>query len=350
MRLGIVVNDIHTEWPGYTTTHLAMVATAMGHCVHYIDVGDFVLRRDDRMYAAARPVPPRSHRSDKVFLRELQDPRAVVEQICIDELDVMLLRNNPNDDAFTRPWARAAGIDFGLLAVQAGVIVLNDPAALARSLTKLYMHSFPEEVQPDTLVTRHRDEVKAFIADHGGRAVFKPLFGYGGRNVFLVRPSDGPNLNQMFETVAREGYVVVQEYLPAASRGDTRLFLMNGEPLRARGHVAAVARTRDPGDQDMRSNISAGGITEAAAVDDVMLGLAAAVRPRLVEDGIFLAGLDIVGDKIMEINIMTPGALRHAELIEGVSFSREIITAIERKVEIARDAPGRHTNVELATL
>ncbi len=348
MRLGVVVNDIRTEWPLYTTTHLAMAATGMGHQVWFIDVGDFALRKDDRTYAAARPVPQRAFRSDEVFLRTL---RSVPEEhICVEDLDALLLRNNPNDDTFARPWARIAGIDFGLLAAQAGVIVLNDPAALARSLTKLYLHSFPEDVRPRTLVTRDRKEAKAFIAEEGGYAVIKPLFGHGGRNVFLVRPESGPNVNQMFEAIAREGYVIVQEYLSAAAHGDTRVLLMNAEPLRCKGRIAAVARTRIPGDLDMRSNLTAGGVIARAEVDDQTLQLAARLRPRLIEDGIFLAGIDVAGGKVMEVNIMTPGTLRHAEMLEGVNFSRAVVRALECKVEHLHDTAAEPLgNVELAT-
>lgn len=347
MRLGMVVNDIRTEWPLYTTTHLAMAATGMGHQVWYIDVGDFALRKDDRTYAAARPVPQQRFRSDEVFMRALRS--VPVEHVCVEDLDVLLLRNNPNDDTFTRPWARIAAIDFGLLAVPAGVIVLNDPAALARSLTKLNLHSFPEDVRPRTLVTRDREEAKAFIALEGGYGVIKPLFGHGGHNVFLVRPDDGPNVNQMFEAVAREGYVVVQEYLAAAAHGDTRVFLMNGEPLRCRGRIAAVARTRASGDPDMRSNLTAGGVIARANVDDEVLALTRMLRQRLIEDGVFLAGIDVAGGKVMEVNVMTPGTLRHAEMLEGVNFSRVVIQALERKVEHQRDAAEAPSNLELAT-
>jgi glutathione synthase len=124
---------------------------------------------------------------------------------------------------------------------------------------------------------------------------------------------------------------------------------MNAAPLRFEGRIAAVARTRAPGDPDMRSNLTAGGVIARAEVDDELLALAERLRPRLIEDGIFLAGIDVAGGKIMEVNIMTPGTLRHAEMLEGVNFSRAIVRALERKVDHLHSTAQPPGNVELAT-
>jgi glutathione synthase len=326
-----VVNSVVTEKPHYTTTRLAMAAVARGHQVFYIDADGFGLGVDDRVNARARSVPIRHFRSGEVLLREVLSDTAVRSSVIVDDFDVLMLRNNPNEDVFARPWARMAPIDFGAMVAERGVFVVNNPSVLARSLTKLYLRGFPRSVRPDTLVTRDRDQAREFIADHEGYAVFKPLFGYGGHNVFLVRPEARPNVNQMFESVADEGFVIVQEYLPEAVQGDTRLFVMNGDPLVVAGHIAAVRRRRRHGEGDMRSNITAGATTEKAIVDDAMLELVDQLKPKLIEDGIFLAGVDIVGDKVMEINIMTPGALHHAEVLEGVNFATAIIDALDSK-------------------
>ncbi len=187
-----------------------------------------------------------------------------------------------------------------------GVIVLNDPNGLAKAMNKMYFQLFPEQVRPRTLITRDREEIRKFAMEEGGNIVLKPLQGSGGTGVFLVRIDDLSNLNQMIEAVSRDGYVIAQEYLPAASEGDTRLFLMNGQPFRYKGKYAAFRRVRT-GD-DMRSNIHAGGKLRQAEISDMHLKIAEIVRPKLVQDGMFLVGLDIVGDKLMEINVFSPGA------------------------------------------
>ena len=312
-------------------------------------VGDFTVDPDNRTYAYARSAPRGGYRSVARYLRELRGSSARQRRICVDELDVLMLRNDPSEDATARPWARLAGINFGRRAADSGVIVLNDPATLALSLNKLYLHSFPDSIRPRTLVTREREAVISFIREHRGLAVLKPLIGSGGRGVFLVQPEDAPNVNQMFEAVSREGYVIVQEYLPEAVRGDTRLFLVNGVPLRCRGKVAALRRARREGDSDMRSNLTAGAVSRRAELSAGMLGVAAAVRDKLVEDGMFFVGLDIVGDKCLEINVFSPGGVDSAERFEKVPFSREIIHAIERKVAHVRTSGGQIDNVKIAT-
>jgi glutathione synthase len=215
-------------------------------------------------------------------------------------------------------------------------------------MNKMYFQLFPEEVRPKTLITRDRDEIKAFAKEMGGNIVLKPLQGSGGQSVFLVRPSDVPNLNQMIEAVSREGYVIAQEYMPEAAEGDTRLFVMNGLPLRYKGKYAAFRRVRQ-GD-DMRSNIHAGGKLRQAIITDDHLKIVEIVRPKLVQDGMFLVGLDIVGDKLMEINVFSPGGLGSAQKFEGVNFTHAVLHALHRKVEYMTYYRRNFENTEMATL
>lgn len=348
MRIGFVVNDVRTEEPGYTTTRLAMAALNRGHEPWVMGAGDLAFDPDDSINARARSVPKAKYKSSEVFLRDLLGPKARQERIKIDDIDVLMLRNDPSTDTGMRAWAQSAGIIFGRMAMRHGVIVLNDPNGLAKATNKMYFQYFPEEVRPRTLITRDRDEIKKFAAEEGGHIVLKPLQGSGGQSVFLVRPDDLSNLNQMIDAVSRDGYVIAQEYLPQAQDGDVRLFMMNGLPLRHRGKYAAFRRVRS-GD-DMRSNIHAGGKLRQAVVGEQMLRLAEMVRPKLVQDGMFLVGLDIVGDKLMEINVFSPGGLGSAQKFEGVNFSHAVIEALERKVEYMTFYRRNFDNVDMATL
>lgn len=293
MKIGFVVNDIATEEHTYTTTRLAMAAVNRGHEAWLIGAADMAFDPDDTVRARARTVSKSSYKSLKPFLAELRGPKGRSERIAVDDLDVLMLRSDPAADQGRRAWAQMAGINFGRAAMRRGVIVLNDPDRLAQAMNKMYFQLFPEEVRPVTLITHDRDEIRAFAKDQGGRIVIKPLQGSGGQGVFLVDSENLGNLNQMIEAVSRDGYVVAQEYLEAAAEGDTRLFMMNGQPLRYKNRYAAFRRLRS-GD-DIRSNIHAGGEKAKAVIDDVALNIAEIVRPKLVEDGMFLVGLDIVG-------------------------------------------------------
>ena len=347
MKIGFLVNDVMTEQPGYTTTRLACEATNRGHEVFVLGVGDLAYDPDEYIRARARTTARRSFKSHETYLKELQSKKGVRQRITVDELDVLMLRNVPSDDYLARPWASTTAAEFGRLAMRHGVIVVNDPTGLSKAATKMYFQLFPEEVRPRTLITRDRAELKAFAKEEGS-IVLKPLQGSGGASVFLVRPDDVPNLNQMIDAVSRDGFVIAQEYLPAAAKGDMRLFMMNGRPLRERGKYAAFRRVR--GGEDMRSNIHAGGKLAAATVTDKDLQIAEIVRPKLVQDGMFLVGLDIVGDKLMEINVFSPGGLGSAQRFTKVNFNRTVIDALEGKVEYMQYYGRNFDNVAMCTL
>jgi glutathione synthase len=348
MRIGFVVNDIKTEQAAFTTTRLAMCAANRGHEAWTLGVADFVYKPDGSVCANARAVPGGQYDSLTTFMQDLQGPQARQEQIAVDDLDMLLLRNDPSEDKAERAWAQTSGILFGQLAASRGVIVLNDPVNLASALNKTYFQHFPEQVRPRTLISRDREEIKAFVADEGGQAVIKPLQGSGGTSVFLISRDDGANLNQMIEAVIRDGYCIAQEYLPAAKDGDVRLFVMNSRPLVHDGKYAAFRRVNKTG--DMRSNMHSGGQAEPVEVTETMLRLVETVSPKLARDGMFLVGLDIVGDKLMEINVFTPGGLGSAQAASGVDFTSVVVDDLERKVRCKQQYGGSLTNVQFATI
>ena len=293
MKVGFVVNDVITEKPEYSTTRLALAAQKREHEVWLMGVGDLAHASTGEVTARARGPLDKTYRSLKSFLEDVQSEDVDAELITVDELDVLMLRNDPAEDATDRPWAQASGVLFGQLAAAAGVVVVNDPVHLADAINKTYFQHFPEEIRPRTLISRTVGDIKAFIEDLGGRAVLKPLQGSGGQSVFVIAGKKGQNVNQIIETITRDGYVVVQEFLEDAEKGDVRLFVMNGKPLEVDGKVAAFRRVNE-GD-DVRSNMHVGGKAQKVKITDEMLHVVDLARPKLIEDGMFLVGLDIVG-------------------------------------------------------
>jgi glutathione synthase len=348
MKIGFVCNDIATEDAGYTTTRLGMTALHMGHEAWLMSVGDFGSDPDGKVTAWARAAPKKKYRSPATYMAALQGEDAKVERISVDDLDVLFLRNDPSADLGVRPWAQSAGFIFGQRAAARGVIVLNDPTSLASAINKMYFEHFPEAVRPRSLISRNGDDLRAFVENEGGKACIKPLQGSGGTNVFVVKPTAKGNLNQIIEAVTRDGYAIAQEYLPDAKKGDTRLFLMNGQPFEVNGKYAAFRRICAKG--DVRSNLHAGGKLGKAVITDEMLELAEIVRPKLVQDGMFLVGLDVVGNKLMEINVFSPGGLGSAQKLEKADFATAVIEAIERKAAARKHAGATLTNRQLASL
>lgn len=347
MRIGFVVNDVATEKPTYTTTRLAMAATQLGHEALLTGTGDFSYEPDGTLSVRAHGTEARSYRSLGRYLADVQRAQSA-RQLPVADFDVVLLRNDPADDAKDRPWASLAAVAFGQLIAAAGVLVVNDPLTLANALSKAYFQHFPELVRPRTLISRDLGLITGFLDEMGGKAVLKPLQGSGGSGVFVVDRKESPNRTQIVEAIARDGYVVAQEYLPEAVDGDVRMLLMNGRPLQVGGKYAAFRRRTATG--EVRSNMSAGGTAEAVRVTDEMLNLTELVRPKLVADGMFLVGLDIVGDKLMEVNVFSPGGLGSCLQLYGKDFAGAVIRDLERKLTVRQHYTGTLDNARLATV
>jgi glutathione synthase len=348
MKIGFLVNDVMTEKALFTTTLLAMTATNRGHECWELGAGDLIYAPDESIHAMARCARGHEYGTPEEYLKELQSDEARHERIRVDDLDILLLRNDPAADKRDRPWAQTAGILFGELAISRGVIVLNDPRTLSSAMNKTYFQQFPEIVRPRTCISRNVDEIKKFISEQKDKVVIKPLQGSGGQSVFLIREEEQANLNQMIEAVIRDGYCIAQEYLPQAAEGDVRLFVMNGRPLMYKGEYAAFRRVNASG--DMRSNMHTGGKSEAVEVTPEMLKLVDAVRPKLVRDGMFLVGLDIAYDKLMEINVFSPGGLNSACQLTKVDFTSYVVRALERKIEYRQYYGASLDNRVIATL
>lgn len=347
MKIGFVVNDVSTEASYYTTTRLALAATRAGHEVWLTGTGDFAYEPDGTLSVLARGGADKNYRSLDRYLEDVQRPVSE-QQVAVNDFDVVMLRNDPADDAVDRPWAPTASVAFGQLIANTGVLVVNDPHTLANALSKAYFQHFPEAVRPRTLISRDEAMISDFIDEMGGRAVLKPLQGSGGSGVFLVDRKESPNLSQIIEAIGRDGYVVAQEYLPEAANGDVRILLMNGRPLTVNGQTAAFRR-RNPSN-DVRSNMSAGGDAEAVTLTEEMLHLVEVVRPKLVADGMFLVGLDIVGDKLMEINVFSPGGLGSCQRLYGEDFAPTVIADLERKMDVRAHYGDTLENARLATM
>jgi glutathione synthase len=348
IRLAFVVNDVATEKNNYTTIRLARVAINRGHEVALVGLDGFMYHASGSVRARASVPRHRTYADDDALLEDLQADDAERKWIDVDQLDVLMLRSDPAEEAEDRPWASNSGLLFAQLAALRHVIVLNDPVHLTDAATKTYFQHFPERVRPVTCITLDADEIRAFIAEHEGYGVIKPLQGSGGQSVFVITPDSEGNLNQMIDAVTRDGYAIVQEYLPEAANGDLRLLMLNGRPLRVEGCYACIRRYNDSG--DARSNITAGGKYEMAVPDENALLLAEIVGPKLIRDGMYFAGLDIAGDKMMEINVDTPGGINMVDDLTGIGFSEVIIDDLERKVRLRDQYEGTLTNTELAMM
>ena len=348
MKICFVVNSVDTETCG-TTVYLMHEARKRKHDVYAMGVGDFFFEQDKELCIDSTYLPKKIEtKSPKEYIELLQSDKAKKERITATDLDVLFIRNNPTEEGSSRQWAEQAGVAFGRMVQQEGVLVLNDAYALSNAfIDKLYFEELPASIKPYSIITRKKEDVMEFFENHKKKMVLKPLEGSGGRDVYLIDKNE-KNLNQIIENLSNQGYIIAQEYLPAAKEGDVRVLLLNGRVMEKDGKYGIIKRVT--GEGEFRSNFNQGGTGDKSPLTDEMKRIIEITAPKLIRDGLFFVGLDIVKDKLIEINVLSPGGMDHFEEIGLPDFSDVVIDAIEKKVEYKKLYKGQISNQVLATM
>jgi glutathione synthase len=344
----MLINSIETEFPLYTTTLLSKKLQEQGHVVYYISVRDLIYYENGEIGGYAVQPEQKKFKTLENFYESLKKNKSNGKWISSSDIDIIFLRNDPSGEDEQQSWAQSAGISFGNAAVQQDIIVLNDPAVLARAINKTYYLGFPQEVRPNTLVTRNLDKIKTFFQENKENIVLKPLMGSGGKNIFQVTKDNIKNLNQIVDAIRRDGFLVAQEYIPEAEDGDLRVFLLNGEILQREGKYAVLRRKNAEG--DFRSNMHVGGTPVKGKITEEIHEIINKIRPKLIADGLFFTGIDVVGDKLLEVNLMSPGGLNSAGKLAETDFTAPIIKSLENKVMMKKLYGHVLSNTEIATM
>ena len=326
MRIAFFVNEVDTEVDEYTTTRLARAAAQLGHETWYVGVGDVELGDDEHLVARAHAAEFEKHDTLESFMARVKERD--VELITMDDLDALFLRNESLEDFQERPWASPLGVVLGQMLKARGVTVVNDPMSLVRATSKLYLEEYPGKIRPRSLVTRDPKAIEQFVAEVG-HSVVKPLYGAKGRNVFVIEDDNEANLAQMTEAVLQDGYAIVQQFVDGGEDGDARIFLLEGQILERDGTLAAFRRV--PRSNDPRANISKGGRAVPLEVGDVERGIVEAMSEKLVTDGMYFVGIDVIGDKVVEINAESPGGMQAVERLYEIDVCPTVIEALERR-------------------
>lgn len=206
-----------------------------------------------------------------------------------------------------------------------GAKVFNKPAALREHPEKMAVMEFPEVLGP-TLITRSAQEIRAFHAQHQD-IILKPLDGMGGMGIFRVG-EDGMNLGSIIETLNQQGAtsVMVQKFLPEIALGDKRILIIGGKPV-------PYCLARIPQGGEVRGNLAAGGKGVAQPLSDTDRAIAQKLGPILVERGLLLVGLDVIGDKVTEINVTSPTCFQEIQQQTGCDVPALFVDALEQAVQ-----------------
>ena len=293
---------------GDSTFALLLEAQERGHELLYY-TPDKMSLDGSTLVASVQPLSVRDQQGEHATLGESR-------RIDLAEVDVVLLRQDP-------PFDLAYVTTTHLLErIHPRTLVVNDPRAVRDAPEKLFVMDFPE-LMPPTLITRERPEIEAYRQTHGA-VVMKPLYGNGGAAVFKVDVKD-PNFGSLFDLFSvtfREPWVI-QKFLPAVSRGDKRIILVDGEPLGAVNRV--------PVGDDIRSNMVRGGSAQETMLSDREKEICARIGPELRKRGLNFVGIDVIDGHLTEINVTSPTGLRAIRRLGGPNLAAAIWDVIEAK-------------------
>lgn len=312
LHLGVVMDPItDIAYKKDSTMAMLWAAQDRGYMLHYMEQEDLFLNAG-QAYARMRPLTV--HRDpDHWYDMGEADARPLAE------LDVILMRKDPPVDADFLNAVHLLGF-----AERDGVLVVNPTPSLLTCNEKLFAQQFPECCAP-TLVSASDAVLRAFHAEHGD-VIFKPLDGMGGSGIFHIAP-DGRNLGAVIEQLTLGGtrQVMAQRYLPAIKDGDTRILLIDGEPV-------PYGLARVPLAGETRGNLAAGGQGISRELTARDRWLVEQVQPTVRRLGLIFVGLDVIGDYITEINVTSPTCLREIDDQRGTRIADQLLDAVARRL------------------
>jgi glutathione synthase len=291
-----------------STFRIGEEAQNRGHELFYY-TPDKLFYREGGVFARGWPL---------VLRREKGNHFTLGEEIEVDlsTFDVIWLRQDP---PFDMGYITTTHI---LDRIHPKTLVVNDPFWVRNYPEKLLVLDFPD-LTPPTLVARDLDTIRAFKAKHND-IILKPLYGNGGAGVFRLGPDDRnlASLHELFSGINREP-LIAQKFLPAVSKGDKRIILVDGEPVGAINRVPAEGETR--------SNMHVGGRPEKVGLTERDREICAAIGPLLREKGQVFVGIDVIGDWLTEINVTSPTGIQELERFDGTNIAEKIWLAIEAR-------------------
>jgi glutathione synthase len=306
-----------------STSHLIYECAQRQHEIFFLEPHDLYIK-SNRIRARMRQLlaPAGRPRAEtwKIFIQDIQQEKRIFEDI--SALDALFLRKNPPVNFRT--------IDF-LQFVKDDVFIINDIQGQIRASSKLYILNFPEII-PETHVSRDPVRLRRIIDEFGGDVIMKPTVGFRGTGVIKLSNKDPENLNSLlnFYVDSTKKYedrnpVIVQEFLDAVRHGDVRILLLNGEIL------GAVRRVMTNG--EFRTNLSIGALAQAHELTEADYHICNTIKSRLVQDGLYFVAIDVIDDKLIEVNCISPGGIPYVNRIYNVQVEKTVIDFVEQKVK-----------------
>lgn len=299
-----MLNDRWSVKTDGTNATLMQACQERGHAVFVTDVVHLQASSASALFAEAIELPDLTTIKSTNSL-STRIAKAKSKRIELNSLEAIFIRTTPGKDT-SRAWAHRLAIEVMRLASDNGIRVLNHPLGLQKASSKLYTVCLPDEYVPKTLVCHSLKSVQNFADEIAGPLVIKPLIGSQGRDVFFIDGPESLNTRQVVDILGRTGYLIVQEFLPEAREGDIRVLTLDNSLV----GDAALGIRRTPAAGEMRSNISLGGTASIVELSKRQFSICKRIAKTLHKDGIRFSGLDLIGEKIVEVNVFSPSGLQ----------------------------------------
>jgi glutathione synthase len=323
MKIAFMMDKLESINPIWeTTSHMMYECNQRGHTVYFLEPHDIYIRGCE-VVARMRNITVAPDLSMKKYWRSaikcLKKDELIFETVT--ELDVLFLRKDPP--------LNYQAMEF-LSPMNERVFMINSTSGQIIGNSKLYTLNFPDII-PVTHVSRDPKRLKKIIDDFGGAMVIKPLQRYGGEGVIKVSTQDQENLNSLihyyvkgYENYPEREPIMVQEFMEIVKKeGDIRILLLNGEIL--------GAMRRQPQKGDFRTNVHAGATVSKHEVTDREEEICRTIKNRLIQDGLNFVGIDVIGDKLVEINCVSPGGIPRINRLDNTKLEVKVIDFVEQK-------------------
>ena len=260
------------------------------------------------------------------------------EMLPLAGFDVIFMRAEPPLDPLM--------LNF-LDSVKDDVFIINSVRGMREANNKLYTAAFEDpnnEIIPVTHVSKNKNYLIQMIEEsNSDKMILKPLDGFGGSGVILIEKSAMGNINSLldFYIHKKDGtsdYVILQEYIEGADKGDVRILILNGIPI--------GAMRRIPGEKDHRSNVSAGGTVAKHKLTPQEKLLCNKIGPKLLKDGLYFVGIDVIGGKLVEVNVMSPGGITYMNKVYKTKIQEKVVDFMQSKVLERNAAFKRKTDLK----
>lgn len=322
MHIGFIIANWDMIEPVDSST-LTVIRECMlrGHKVSILYTDNLTVR-NNVVHGFIETIDPMDKIADNIttFYKKVTFQKKIT---ALHAFDCMMIRKDPPINPLV--------LNF-LDAIKDEVVMINDVDGIRKANNKLYTTTFHDPHNTYLPVT-HVSGSKKFInkiidESEQEKMILKPLDGSGGRGVIVLEKNARSNINSLLDFYiddTGDNYVILQEYIEGAEEGDVRVLMLNGKFI--------GAYNRKPAMGEIRANIQAGGTAHKYTMTESQKRVCKKVGAKLVADGLFFVGLDMIGDKILEVNVLNPGGITNINRLEKVKLQKQVVDFLEEKVD-----------------